>query len=142
MGNKGIRRRAFLRMLAGTIACGYVGRLPYAFQSLLPKQAASLNGPLSFDTFAALLGETFCLSGLDSPGCYRSLLQLKEINSLARSSINDQFYLVFQADSATDQLNGVYQIQHLTAGSMQIFLQSMGNKMPGHYLRAEFNLLL
>lgn len=143
MLNKSIHRRTFLRMLAGTIAAGYAGRGAYASQDLLsPSTGISLNGPLSYEIFAALLGESFMLSKLTGKNRRITRLKLVEANPVFLSPENDQFHLVFQAFKTDVTINGTYRIRHPSAGEMQIFLQPMGSDMPGNYCRADFNLLV
>jgi hypothetical protein len=140
---KGINRRTFLRLLVGAVAAGYAGTGMSAAQSLMPWTAGvSLNGPLNYELFAALVGDTFTLSMLDPKNKYSAQLQLVEANPVFLSSENDQFYLVFQVDDSNTALNGTYRIKHATAGKMQIFLLPMGDDMGGNYCRADFNLLL
>jgi len=141
--NKNIPRRAFLRMLAGVVAAGFTGGGMSATKTLLSQRAGvRIDGALSYSMFASLVGENFTLTMSDRKNKYRVLLQLVAINSVFLSPENDQFYLVFQMVDSKARPNGVYRIQHATAGSTKLFLQPMGGDIPGNYCRANFNLLL
>lgn len=141
--NKRIPRRSFLRLFLGGIAAGYAGSgfgAGRLLQSKVPRRR--LNGKMSYQIFAALVGETFTLTQAKGERQYRARAQLLEVNTVFLSAENDQFYLVFELDDNQTPPNGVYRLRHATAGSTRLFLQPMGNDMPGNCCRAEFNLLL
>lgn len=149
MINKGVPRRAFLRMLMGAVAAGAVGRAMSASQILLSTASETAIGPSLKDTlsnqlFAGLIGQTFTLVNLRKPKSkYRAYLQeVVELNTVYSSPETDQFYLAFQIDGNRTLLAGTYRVQHATAGKTQLFLQAMSSDVPGSYCRADFNLLL
>jgi hypothetical protein len=139
--DKHIPRRTFLRMLTGVVAAGFAGGGMSATKALLSRPSGiRIDGALSYNTFASLVGQDFTLTMLDRSIKYRMRMQLVEVNSVFLSPNNDQFYVIFKVFD-TKRPNGVYPIQHATAGSAKLFLQPMGKKMSGNYCRAEFNLL-
>lgn len=143
MNNQGLPIRTFLRMLADGDIAGYAGTGTYATQVLFPEMSTvSLNGPLSYEIFAALLNDIFYLYRLDPKSRYRAQIKLVEANSLFLSSENDQFNLIFATGKNPIALNETYRLQHASAGDTTIFLQpALGNR-PGNFCRADFNLLL
>lgn len=149
MINKGVPRRAFLRMLMGAVAVGAVGRAMSASQILLPMSpettiGPSLKGTLSNRLFSGLIGQAFTLVNLRNPKSkYRAHLQeVVELNTVYISPETDQFYLVFQIDDSRILSSGTYRVQHATAGRTQLFLQAVNSDTSGSYCRADFNLLL
>lgn len=139
---EGVSRRTFLKYtLVSLVTClsATAGRTGVAVATVF--SSTRLNGPLSYATFAALVGQPFKLVVASKQGKYAIRMQLDEIVSVALTPGNDQFYLVFRVLSATIRPNGVYQISHTTAGSTKLFLQPMRDGDTGNFCRADFNLL-
>ena len=137
---EGVSRRTLLKYtLASLVTCLSAGSGLTGVAAVF--SSPSLNGPLSYATFAALIGQPFKLVVASKQGKYAIRMQLEEIVSVALAPGNDQFYLVFQVLSASVRPNGVYQIRHATAGSTKLFLQPIGDSVIGNYCRADFNLL-
>ena len=136
-------RRAFLRRLAGVVAAGFAGGGMSATQALLSQTSGiRIDGALSYGTFVALVGQNFTLNVLDKKVKTRLRLQLVEVNSVRLSPNNDQFYLLFKLYDPKARPNGVYRIQHVTAGSTNLLLQSTDSLKLGNCCRADFNLLV
>jgi hypothetical protein len=140
---KGLPRRTFLKYvlaaLAGGIAAG-AGNLGFA--ALPGRPGHRLDGRLSYQTFAGLVGQPFTLVAVQSGRKIAARILLTEIVPVALAPENDQFYLVFQVFASRLRPNGVYRIRHATAGSTKLLLQPLGNIREGNYCRADFNLLL
>ena len=139
---EGVTRRTLLKYtLASVVTClsAAAGRTGVAVAAAF--SSPSLNGPLSYATFAALIGQPFKLVVASKQGKFAIRMQLEEIVSVALAPGNDQFYLVFHVLSESVRPDGVYQIRHARAGSTKLFLQPMGDSVGGNYCRADFNLL-
>lgn len=141
--NKCLPRRTFLKYVLSSWIGGFstsAGNLSYA--AISSGIGPNLNGALSYQIFAALVGQSFKLALVDTNQNYSVRMQLTEIVPVSLTPENDQFYVVFQVLNSKVQPNGVYRIRHATAGSTKLLLQPMGNGMDGNYCRADFNLLL
>lgn len=101
----------------------------------------TLNGALSYYTFASLIGHPFKLIVAGPERKYAVRMRLEDVVSVSLQPGNDQFYLVFKVFSNSIRPNGTYQIRHATAGGTMLFLQSMDGNVAGNYCRADFNLL-
>ena len=140
---KCLPRRTFLKYVLSSWIVGFStseGNLSYA--AIASGIGPKLNGALSYQLFAALVGQTFKLAIVDTNQNYTVRMLLTEIVAVSLTPENDQFYLVFQVLNSKVQPNGVYRIRHATAGSTKLLLQPMGNGMAGNFCRADFNLLL
>lgn len=140
--NDGISRRLFLKYsflpLLGGISAA-VTKSSFAAVSELTGQG--LNGPLSYHTFAALLGQPFRMIVTTPERKYAVWIRLEDIATVSLTPGNDQFFLVFKVLNKSIRPNGTYEIRHATAGRTKLYLQSLGDSVPGNYCRAEFNLL-
>lgn len=134
-----LSRRAFVQLLAGAAATALPLRALNAAPWLqLGNASLSLEGQLSYDVFTALMGDTFALSSVEAPGISSVPLRLVDVQSAFLSAENEQFQLVFEAYDAAFKADGLYHIQHATAGATQLFLQPMS----GNLCQAHFNLLV
>ncbi|KJV06150.1 hypothetical protein VZ94_13190 [Methylocucumis oryzae] len=126
-------------------AIGYAGQSTASAQAfLLPARPnLSLNGVLNSEIFQALLGETFTLVSLAEPvNEYKAQLKtVTEANSIYMCPKINQFSLVFQMDGKPMLTSGNYVVQHATAGTTQLYLQTTNDKNSSS-CRADFNLLI
>ncbi|MGZ8216187.1 DUF6916 family protein [Methylomagnum sp.] len=135
------QRRKFIRIMLGIAVLGYAGGLTSAVQKTIGIGRVSLRGSLRYEKFAALLGETFAVSSLDTKLGYRGRLQLVEAKKVVSSAQTEQFSLVFMGAAGDALAQDTYQMRHPTAGKANIFLQPFCSNGCSNYYQACFNLL-
>jgi len=121
-----LTRKQFL----GTIATGLVGT---ALPGVL-KGASAKKSPSSAD-FQGLVGNSFQFRSAKGNS---SQLVLHQFENKASSKGTSQFSLSFTGSSGPRLAEGIYDVQHSSLGTFQMFIIPTGSD--GSY-RADFNLL-
>jgi hypothetical protein len=129
-----LTRRRFTYTLMGLIALES-GRWTAATEAAAA--GVSLEGPLSRETFLALLKDPFSLL-LDNRAAELVLVRVEDDDARAES---EQFTLLFEGPPGLALLDGTYRIAHRTAGTTDVFLQPAGHDDRHNYYKAVFNLL-
>jgi hypothetical protein len=93
---------------------------------------------LSKQDFQSLLNTTFAVHAETGS---RVNLNLVEVKDGPASLHTEQFTLTFRAPSAASLSEGMYPIEHASAGQFPLFLQTVGHDDAGRYYRATFSLL-
>ena len=126
-----LNRRRFVYTLGGFIVLG-AGQWRAATAA-----GVSLEGPQSWEVWAALVKDTFSLL-LDNRSEELFLLRVDDNGAKPGS---EQFTVTFTARRELILLDGTYRIAHATAGTTEVFLQPVGNDQSYNYYRASFNIL-
>lgn len=138
-----LSRRTFLRYALAALAGGIATSTSnLGFAALSNSRGSRLDGKLTYQLFADLVGQPFTLAAVESGRNVAVKMFLTEIVPVSLTQDNDQFYLIFQIVASALHPNGVYRIRHATAGSTRLLLQPISNDGVGNFCRADFNLLL
>jgi hypothetical protein len=135
------QRRKFIKSILGVAVLGYAGEITSAVRKTGGLTGVGLQPGGGYEIFAALLGDYFAVSRLDSKLGYLGRLRLVEANKTASTAQTEQFTLVFRGPTGDPLAQDTYRIQHAAINKADIFLQPACSNRRGHYYQACFNLL-
>ncbi len=133
-----LNRRQFVGGLVGLAVLDSTGWKARAAQTPGNRRGVSLQGRVSKAVFLELVGDTFTVSSED----HTAWITLIEVEDGHPSAVAEQFSLVFQGPGDLALPEGVYTVEHRTAGRTTLFLQPGGHDGHNSYYGAAFNLLL
>src|SRR5262245_36846137 len=132
-----LNRRRFVGTLLGLGVVSWTGGAPAAAPLPRTPRRVRIDGPLSRNVFAALVGDTFRVT-IDRRVV---LLTLVEVTEGPVSLGTEQFTLVFRGPRELVIRDGLYVVRHPTAGSARMFLQPGNDDEFDGFCEASFNLM-
>jgi hypothetical protein len=89
--------------------------------------------------FASALNSRFCARVADSSDFDLSLVQFNDVVS---NSVQEIFTLLFRGPLDAPPMQNIYQLEHDTLGSMELFMVPVKRDEAGLYYEAVFNRLV